>query len=291
MRNILVAVDESDAARRAVELALELAGRGGARLTALTVVWPGGAAGIDRTAVPLGEAGPRGRVLGWLERWLAPSLEGRGTGVPVELAAASGLPGIEIPRFAERAAADLVVLGRKRRTLSQRLATGDTADAVGRRSPVPCLFVPAVSAPRLRRVLAALDGTERGWRVYLAARRFADAVGAELRGVTVEPLRDDEASLLAPPVPAGRSLQLAAALERDWPAGGGAGPGLPATACPLTVRRGEPVAQILAEVEAGEADVLAIGYRRGGAPGVIEAGSVARRLAHATPCPVLTEPF
>jgi nucleotide-binding universal stress UspA family protein len=39
------------------------------------------------------------------------------------------------------------------------------------------------------------------------------------------------------------------------------------------------------------ADVLAIGYHRGGPPGVLEAGSTARRLAHVAPCAVLTLPL
>ncbi|MGH7580864.1 MAG: hypothetical protein ACREM9_11870, partial [Gemmatimonadales bacterium] len=49
--------------------------------------------------------------------------------------------------------------------------------------------------------------------------------------------------------------------------------------------------QVLAAVEAPEAEVLAIGFNRGGPPGVLEAGSTARRLAHLAPCSVLTIPL
>jgi len=37
--------------------------------------------------------------------------------------------------------------------------------------------------------------------------------------------------------------------------------------------------------------VIIIGYRRGGPPGLIEAGSVARQVAHHAPCAVLTVPL
>ena len=49
--------------------------------------------------------------------------------------------------------------------------------------------------------------------------------------------------------------------------------------------------QILEAVHETEADVLAIGYHRGGLPGILEAGSTARHLAHTAPCAVLTIPL
>jgi len=39
------------------------------------------------------------------------------------------------------------------------------------------------------------------------------------------------------------------------------------------------------------ADVLVIGYHRGGPAGVIEAGSIARRVLHQAECSVLTVPL
>jgi nucleotide-binding universal stress UspA family protein len=57
------------------------------------------------------------------------------------------------------------------------------------------------------------------------------------------------------------------------------------------VRRGDPAEQILAAVEERIPDVLVIGCHRGGPPGILEAGSTARRLAHTAPCAVLTIPL
>jgi nucleotide-binding universal stress UspA family protein len=59
----------------------------------------------------------------------------------------------------------------------------------------------------------------------------------------------------------------------------------------VSVRRGDIAESVLAEVQQNGDDVLVIGYHRGGPPGVLEAGSVARRLAHAAPCTVLTIPL
>jgi nucleotide-binding universal stress UspA family protein len=54
---------------------------------------------------------------------------------------------------------------------------------------------------------------------------------------------------------------------------------------------GPIVEQVLASVEASHPDLLAVGFHRGGPPGVIEAGSAARHLAHGAPCAVLTVPL
>ena len=51
------------------------------------------------------------------------------------------------------------------------------------------------------------------------------------------------------------------------------------------------VTQILAAVSERRPDVLVIGCHRGGPPGIIDAGSVSRRLAHTAPCAVLTVPL
>ena len=59
----------------------------------------------------------------------------------------------------------------------------------------------------------------------------------------------------------------------------------------MEVRRGAIVEEILAAVDATGADVLVIGYHRGGLPGLIEAGSTARRVLHTAPCAVLTIPL
>ena len=184
LRHIVVATDESEAGRSAVRAGLDLAERAFARVTVMRVV-PLGTLPLLGSAVG-GVVGPDGAAtaLERLQRWVHAELR-PGCPVPVELGIAFGLPGIEICRFAEQRQADLLVLGRKHRSAVARLLVGDTADAVVRRSRVPCLFVEHGALP-LSQLLVALDGSDRGMWVYAAARDFAQSVGLGLTVVTVE---------------------------------------------------------------------------------------------------------
>jgi nucleotide-binding universal stress UspA family protein len=181
----------------------------------------------------------------------------------------------------------LLILGRKLRSQMTRLLLGDTADAVARRSRIPCLFVPPGSG-ELRQVLVALDGSERGMTVLTATCGFVRGLGASLRIVTVEYGPDGEPPDLGSRLPVTRSAQLqgrvGAVLSRELEP-------LTGARTAVEIRRGAIVPQILAEVEASHPDVLVFGYHRGGPPGMIEAGSTARHLAHTAPCAVLTIPL
>ena len=277
LRHIVAATDESDAGRHAVRAAIELATRAGARVTVMRAMPAPRAAPEKAPPVePAADEADRSSIER-RERWAEarhPALEPAAT---VSFAVAYGLPGVEIPRFAERERADLLVLGRKPRSLKTRLIVGDTADAVARRSLLPCLFVPA-DGTLPRDVLVAIDGSDRGMVVLAAAEDFARQVGTDLHAVTVEACRPEEPAQLAAAVPASRSLhlgrQVRTAVRRE-----------------LEVRRGDAVEQILAAVHERQADVLVIGCHRGGPPGIIDAGSTSRRLAHTAPCAVLTVPL
>jgi nucleotide-binding universal stress UspA family protein len=282
MQRIVVAVDESDAGRWAARVALGLAAVAEAQVTVLhTVVSVPSASGGGTLAVALGPAAAREVALERLGRWLAPDLDPVGPAA-VSLDVAYGVPGIEISRYAEDSGADLVVLGRKQRSAKTRLLIGDTSDAVARRCRVPCLFVPPGSGP-MRRVLTALDGTDRGFTVLTTAHRLAAAAGAELHTVTVEPPTAGEPVAAAVALPLARSARLEQRLRetlgRDHPG------------ARLQIRRGDPAEQVLAAVNGAGADILAVGYHRGGPAGILEAGSTARRLLHAAPGAVLTVPL
>ncbi len=283
IQEVVAALDESEVGRRAAITAARIAAHAGARLIILRVM-------------PAPEPAPSGRLQDALKRSVWPSLLHEPHPASTEFAVAYGLPGIEISRFAEERRAGLLVLGRNTRSQFRRLLLGDTADAVARRSQIPSLFVPP-GTETLTRVLVALDGTERGLTVAGVANDFTRAVGARLRAVTVEPARPDDPPLLARQLLDGKSAKLEQTLDRlqiTEPAGCngwdelGQAPG----ARPLRIRRGDDVVgEILAEVAVSRADVLVVGYHRGGPPGVLEVGSVARRLAHEAPCAVLTVPL
>ncbi|MEO7137668.1 MAG: universal stress protein, partial [Gemmatimonadales bacterium] len=152
-----------------------------------------------------------------------------------------------------------------------------------RRSRLPCLFVPPGSREP-RKVLVALDGSDRGINVLNQACDFARFVGATVQAVTVERRPENEPVELVSKLPVARSSSLQIRVREVL-----AREGFPDA--PLAIRRGDVLERVVAEAQETGADILAIGYHRGGPPGVLEAGSTARRLAHAAPCAVLTIPL
>jgi len=274
---IVAAADESEASRQAIRAALAWAHRLRADVTLYHVAAQrpvaalahlGGGEGVEPASVLDGT--------GAIGHWVAGELAER-PGQPVlTIETGRGLPGIEIPRFAERAGAGLLVLGRKPRSQAQRLFEGDTADAVARRSTVPCLFVRGPLGVPVR-MLVAVDGTDRGLAVLRFALGVATGLSSPLSGVIVEPAHAGEPAELARTVPSAR----VEALQRR----------LDGAVQPLVVRRGDPATEILRAADHTRADVVVIGYRRGGPPGLIEGRSVARRVAHRAACAVLTVPL
>jgi nucleotide-binding universal stress UspA family protein len=274
-KHILVAADESESGLHAVKHALRLAGATGASLSILTVrpAMPANA----RSAGRLVATGADGKTplpaelmsyLGWVK-----------ARVPidrawVEVGVAYGVPGIEICRLAEERGSDLIVLGRRPRSPAVPLVLGETADAVVRRSPVPVLFVP-VEVPALQRLLVAMDGSGRTAKLFQVGSSFARAVGARVSVVTVEPVQEPEPM---PLVPSARSVRLQEMLATS------------AEPAVLSIRRGDPIRQLLAEAETAHPDVVVVGYRRGGPSKVVEPTEVARNVLYAAPCAVLTVP-
>jgi nucleotide-binding universal stress UspA family protein len=283
LRHILAASDESDAGRQAVRTALDLASRSAAWVTVVRVEATAPAAVGVTAGDGTSSAEDDHPAVERLRRWLEADVLQRGEAERVRLRVAFGIPGIEICRSAERMDVDLLVLGRKQHSQRARLLLGDTADAVARRSRFPCLFVPP-GAGQLRALLVALDGSDRGMSVLYGACGFARGVGATLQVVTVERGSADEPWHLAASLPVTRSSALQARVlavfRRE---------GIPELA--VSIRRGDISDAVLAEAQETGADGLVIGYHRGGPPGVLEAGSTARRLAHAAPCAVLTIPL
>jgi nucleotide-binding universal stress UspA family protein len=280
IRHIVAATDESEAGRQAVWTAVELAASAGARVTVLRVVQI-----QARMVTGIAQTRPADDVdeelgspaVDRLRRWVEADLPPIDRAPPMQYAVTFGVPGVEIARFAERVGADLLVLGRKPRSRMVRLLLGDTADAVARRSRLPCLFVPPAGTPP-RDLLVAIDGSERGMAVLEAGDVFARTIGARLRVVTVDPDQAGELGALAASTPTTRSLgirsRVRGVLRRE-----------------VEVRRGQPVEAILAAVDEQAPDVLVLGCHRGGPAGIIEAGSTSRCLTHTAPCAVLTIPL
>jgi nucleotide-binding universal stress UspA family protein len=272
LKHVVAAVDDSAEGRAALGAACVLASRAGARITVLTVA---GERALDEAATV--------RTHRELEERARVAVASLPSPPPIEVAVGFGLPGVEISRFAETHRGDLIVVGRKWRSERQRLLLGDTADAVARRAGVPVLFVHGEGS-LLPRVLVALDGT--------GGIGFARATGARLRVVSVESSYDNEQGLR--PVLTAKSEQLVEmvqGLRKGTDLAPGQWDEADGSRSAMVVQRGPVVEAILAEARRSECDVLVVGCHRGGPAGVIDAGSVGRRLLHEAPITVLTLPL
>ena len=185
-----------------------------------------------------------------------------------------GVAGVEIARCAEQWSADLLLLGRRNPT-----GIGRTTDMVLRRRHGPTLVVPR-RVTRLERVLYALDGSERGLRIVEGDGNFPALSGATAMSVCVLPPEAGHAPGPAWPHP--RRTRVEAAMERRPDLGGLAA---------LTMRWGDPVAEVLSHLAETAADLLVLGLRQGGPGGDPGSGHVARDLLAAVPVAILTVPI
>jgi nucleotide-binding universal stress UspA family protein len=145
IRRIVAPTDFSEASRRAVEYATDLAERFGAELVLLHVVEipPG------LTATTLMRSGPDGRLepIGDYLRSVAldtlrgVAAEPQKRGIAVQSVVEVGDADREIGRTADRLGADLVVLGTHGRTGLRHLLLGSVAERVVRASNVPVLTI------------------------------------------------------------------------------------------------------------------------------------------------------
>jgi universal stress protein A len=142
LKSILCPVDFSETSDLAARYALAFARMNGASLTLLHVVAP------PMTALP-GEAGllavPQADIQEITEACttrLAAIVEGIGDeGVPIEYQVVSGVPFLEIARFAGEHEIDLIVMGSRGRTGLSHLLIGSVAERVLRKAPCPVLTV------------------------------------------------------------------------------------------------------------------------------------------------------
>lgn len=138
--NILVAVDDSPAAARAVRHAAELARLAHARLTLTTIVPPPPmSAGYGVPAVPTDLTAAEDH---W-EGVLADAARDHCADLPVTTLLGQGSPAGQIVEIARAGAHDLVVMGSRGRGDLRSLLLGSVSHAVLAASPVPVLIVPA----------------------------------------------------------------------------------------------------------------------------------------------------
>ena len=143
LRSILVPIDFSGPAKHALQWALDLAGRYGAKVILLNV-YP-----VPGYVLPDGfvTAGPE--VLNEIEAKTKRSLEELAdslrleTDVTIEVETAVGQGSAEILRFAEMHKVDMIAMGAHGRTGLALMLLGSTTDRVVRQAKCPVMVVPA----------------------------------------------------------------------------------------------------------------------------------------------------
>lgn len=139
-QRFLVPVDFSDYANQALDYAIGLAGKLGARLTLLHVIQSLPLGGVDMgVALPYTyiqdlEAEITNSMQAYLERVTAAGLEG-------EIAVVHGVPFHEILETAKMQQVDLIIMGTHGRTGFQHVLLGSVAEKVVRLAPCPVLVV------------------------------------------------------------------------------------------------------------------------------------------------------
>ena len=269
MERILVAVDFSDASRRALRNAVELARVFGGELRVvhvlprLTYDKQRAALGLTRGA---GDLESQHRLHELVAGELHADLD--------ELAAVSqklleGNVHEEILEDAKRWGASLIVVGSHDRSAFGRLFSGSVSSRIVSRSSLPVLMVHSAGGLKPERILAAVDGGESTGAVLESAANWASTLGANLMLIHVV---QNHAEL--------RLKQIRKDVEAEL------------TKC----ASGKPLPQVEYRVGTADREICAFAAETGqdlvivGAHvtrGVLDFGNTAARVAHHCPCSVL----
>lgn len=208
------------------------------------------------------------------------------------LMAPAGTPHEVILHAAERADADVIVLGRHRRGGSGG-ALGSTADRMVRGAGAPCLVVPRPLNLPLRRVVAAIGPCDSGRGALLVALTWASALR---RPGTARADGEAATRIDALHVVGGESSGLEQTSLGEYVATvRGASRGIAGVDIESEVRKGGPsptevARSILQHAAEHRADLLVIGTRNRDAPGGLVLGSVSSPVVRDAPIPVLLVP-
>lgn len=281
-RHLLVPLDDSGLAECVLPPARDLAARLGAAVTLLHVLERDAPAQVhgDRHLAAAGEA--RAYLDGVASRL---HQEGVRAGVHVH-ETAEGRVARSIADHARELGCDLIVLATHGRGGVRGFFLGSIAQQVTGDGAAPVFLVHPDAVPDplcCRRLAVPLDGAPDHERCLPVAIGLARAFGASLHLVTVVPRRSD---LTAEEAAAGRLLPASTRLRLEVRQQESARylaelrrrlepEGVPVTA---EVRRGEPVAQILAALRATGADVVVFGTHATKGWEAFWAGSVTPRV-------------
>jgi len=279
---ILLATDGSRGAEQATEYGIALAERFDAAIEALYVVDAGieGIAGSEAAETVLEGTEKAGR------RALAAIAE-RASEHHVHREVRHGAPYEEIVAHADERDVDLVVIGTSGKAKSP---FGSTAERVVTLASPPVLSVPdaeqAVDVPSLgtvNDVVVPLDGSDTAERAAEHALELSERFGSIVHAVyvvdtTIYDLEDAPRSIVGLLEEGGEETVKAFTQQAESVQ----------VSSTWRVERGKPADEILARIDAVEADLVVMGTRgRGGLPERL-LGSTTRRILLDSTCPVLS---
>jgi len=272
-RRIWVAYDESDEGLAGFELAVELARRSGARLTAVHIVPP---AEEDESVELHGAAAVELLGLGAGSRWrarIAAAAACTAPDVAVEACVVVGHPPVALPELLKWGRPDLVVAGTKGVGGPWRGLLGGVSQRLRHRSPCPVVLVrPRSSAPRRDVVLVGVDDPERSAVALDLGARLGSTLCARLQLVHVLAERPAGACM-----PADERCLLAWASERLRGR---------SVAVAAELRAGLPGPALLAACAAHRPRVAVVGVRPHAAARSLIGRSVTDRLVNDAACAV-----
>lgn len=261
VQKILTALDGSKASESILPYLEKLLASQDANVS-LVRVTSGGSEAKKRTA------------LAYLER-VATALRARGA--VVDLHVLGGKPAPVIVDMAVRGGYSLIVMCTRGKSGLKRMILGSTAEEVMRRSPLPVLIVHPLAASgdsvKFKRILVPLDGSHRSGSILPHVAPIAKATGARVHFTTiVEPRsREDLPAEVA-------ARNLFREQKRLFKQG---------IQTEISIRYGDPVAEILALGNVQDADMIALSTH--GRTGLERAryGSVAESILRKGRLPLL----
>jgi len=274
LQGLVVAVDSSEAALGVVSRAAILPVADGARTTVLTVAGLG-TFGVSMSAHATAEqaAWARAATMAEYTRALVERRRVRGR-VRVTASASAGVPALEIVREAEKARADLIVIGRRRERSLVESVVGPTTERLIRKTRTPVLVVSGAASGGYQRPLVAVDFSDGSKRVVESALRLLPSAKGPVHLVHVAHFEDgaDDDTLRR------RAISLFEPIGRgvDWR---------------VEVRRGDQRAALLDVCRETGADLLVLGSRHQPFAQRLLGGSAAASLARVTPCDTLIVPI
>ncbi|QER42584.1 universal stress protein [Thermodesulfobacterium sp. TA1] len=181
-KKILVALDGSDASKHAFEEALKFAKEYGAEIMAVSVIPP--YKGLVSSLSIFGhiKENIKNTYVKALEEAKSWAEEVQ---VDLKTFLEEGKPCEKVIEIAVKNDCDLIVTGRRGTTSFEKILIGSTAAKIINDSPIDVLIIPRKTVMKIKKILAATDGSVPGNNAVKRAGKIAKAYGATLNIASV----------------------------------------------------------------------------------------------------------